>query len=246
MVVVPFVLSSIVLGIAASGDTDFLKRIGFRIAPYFVSTTAMSVLIGATIALWIAPGQYLGDSIVEAASKGPTLGIPVLEASVMSAKTLPEQIIEIIPTNPTSAIVFRSMFQIVILVIFIEVALSSIAPSRAKPILDLCVSLQDVSMKVVSWTMALAPAAVFGLLAQVCVQVGFDAIKGVGAYMRTVLLGLILLLGFYLLIVLTLARRNPFLFLKSIWGVQLLAFSTSSSAAVMPLSMKSAEETLGI
>jgi proton glutamate symport protein len=247
MVVVPLVLSSIVLGIATSGDTDFLKRIGYRIAPYFISTTVMAVLIGATIALWIAPGQYLGDSLLAAVtSEVAMLDGSIVETSTFSAQTLPEKIIEIIPANPTYAILSRSMFQIVILAIFIAVALASIAPSRAKPIVDLCVSLQDISMKVVSWAMALAPAAVFGLLAQVCVQVGFDAIVGVGAYMGTVLFGLLLLLGFYLLVVMTVGKRNPITFVKAIWGVQLLAFSTSSSAAVMPLSMKTAEETLGV
>ncbi len=247
MVVVPLVLSSIVLGIATSGDTGFLKRIGFRIAPYFICTTATAVLIGATIALWIAPGQYIGDGLAEAVTSDVAiLGSPAGGASMLSAQTLPEQIIEIIPTNPTQAILSRSMFQIVILAIFVAVALASIAPSRAKPLVDLCVSLQDISMKVVSWAMALAPAAVFGLLVQVCVQIGFDAIVGVGAYMGTVLLGLMLLLGIYLLIVMIVAKRNPMTFLKAIWGVQLLAFSTSSSAAVMPLSMKTAEETLGV
>ena len=247
MVVVPLVLSSIVLGIATTGDTDFLKRIGFRITPYFVGTTATAVVIGAVIALWIAPGQYLGNGMIEAMASGVAAPeIPIAPASALSAQTLPEQIIEIIPTNPTHAILSRSMFQIVILAIFAAVALVSIAPSRAKPIIDLCISMQDISMKVVSWAMALAPAAVFGLLAQICVQVGFEAIVGVGAYVGTVLLGLLLLLGFYLLLVTALARRNPWTFLKAIWSVQLLAFSTSSSAAVMPLSMKTAEETLGV
>lgn len=253
MVVVPLILSSIVLGIATSGDTKFLKRIGYRIAPYFVLTTTTAVLIGAGIALWFAPGQYLGDGIVEAVVTGAgaspdTLSSGFLNAgrSNLSALTLPEQIIEIIPTNPTHAILSRSMFQIVILAIFAAVALVSIAPSRAKPIVDLCVSIQDVSMRVVSWAMALAPFAVFGLLAQICVQVGFDAIVGVGAYVGTVLVGLLLLLLFYMLVVALIARRNPLAFIKSIWSVQLLAFSTSSSAAVMPLSMNVAEESLGV
>jgi len=126
------------------------------------------------------------------------------------------------------------------------VAMVSISERRAKPLLDLCVSVQDVSMKIVSWAMALAPIAVFGLLAQISVQVGFDAIIVVATYVATVLLGLVILLGFYLLIVTVLARRSPLAFLRSISNVQLLAFSTSSSAAVMPLSMKTAEESLGV
>ncbi len=248
MVVVPLVITSIVLGIATSGDTEFLKRIGSRIAPYFIVTTATAVLIGASLALWIAPGQYLGDGIAEAIVT-ETLSLqeaPAVGATTLAPQSLPEQIIEIIPTNPSQSILSRSMFQIVILAILLAVALVSVAPSRAKPIVDLCVSLQDVSMKVVSWAMALAPFAVFGLLAQICVQVGFEAIFGVAAYMGTVLLGLMVLLGFYLVIVTVIARRNPVAFLKQIWAVQLLAFSTSSSAAVMPLSMKTAEENLGV
>ena len=101
-------------------------------------------------------------------------------------------------------------------------------------------------MKIVSWAMALAPAAVFGLLAQISVQVGFDAIVGVASYMGTVLLGLLLLLMFYMVIVALFARRSPLAFLRAISGVQLLAFSTSSSAAVMPLSMKTAETQLNV
>jgi len=249
MVVVPLVISSIILGIATSGNSEFLKRIGLRIVPYFVGTTAVAVVIGATIALWIAPGQYLGD--VDPGSPGSSVRLPEpdtlgVQLTPSPARTLPEKIIEIIPTNPTYAILSRSMFQIVVLAIFMAIALASIAPSRAQPIVDLCVGFQDVSMKVVSWAMALAPFAVFGLLAQICVQVGFEAITGVASYVGTVIVGLALLLVFYLFIVASLARMNPLRFLTRIWSAQLLAFSTSSSAAVMPLSMKTAEEKLGV
>ena len=160
--------------------------------------------------------------------------------------SLPDQIIGLIPANPSSALVSESMFQIVVLAIFVAIALVSISDRRAKPLLDLCVSVQDISMKIVSWAMALAPAAVFGLLAQISVQVGFDAIVGVASYMGTVLLGLLLLLMFYMVIVALFARRSPLAFLRAISGVQLLAFSTSSSAAVMPLSMKTAETQLNV
>jgi len=138
------------------------------------------------------------------------------------------------------------MFQIVVLAILTAIALVSIKPERAKPLLDLCVSLQDVSMKVVSWAMALAPVAVFGLLAQISVQTGVDALLGMSAYVGTVVLGLFLLLLFYLIIVTVVARKNPLTFLRDIRDVQLLAFSTSSSAAVMPLSMKTAQGKLGV
>ncbi|MGB1457006.1 dicarboxylate/amino acid:cation symporter [Spongiibacter sp. UBA1325] len=238
MVVVPLVLSSIILGITSSGDPKFLKQIGLRIAPYFILTTSVAVFIGCLVALWLQPGQYI--------DVGAELATAVAPESAVAVASLPDRLIEIIPANPTSALLSRSMFQIVVLAIFIAVAMVSISERRAKPLLDLCVSVQDVSMKIVSWAMALAPIAVFGLLAQISVQVGFDAIIGVATYVATVLLGLVILLGFYLLIVTVLARRSPLAFLRSISNVQLLAFSTSSSAAVMPLSMKTAEESLGV
>jgi Na+/H+-dicarboxylate symporter len=198
----------------------------------------VAVFIGCIVALWLQPGQYI--------DVGAELATAVVPESAVAVASLPDRLIEIIPANPTSALLSRSMFQIVVLAIFIAVAMVSISERRAKPLLDLCVSVQDVSMKIVSWAMALAPIAVFGLLAQISVQVGFDAIIGVATYVATVLLGLVILLGFYLLIVTVLARRSPLAFLRSISNVQLLAFSTSSSAAVMPLSMKTAEESLGV
>lgn len=237
MVVVPLVLTSIILGISSGGSSDFLRRIGSRIAPYFVATTVVAVSIGGFLALWIEPGQY-----IEQAFNVTAVSLP----AASDALPMHERIIEIIPANPSSAILNESMFQIVVFAIFIAVALVTLKPARAKPLLDLCASLQDVSMKVVSWAMVLTPAAVFGLLTQAIVQSGVDALLGMSAYIGTVLLGLLLLLIFYLILVATLARRNPFSFLASIRGVQLLAFSTSSSAAVMPLSMKTAEEQLGV
>lgn len=243
MVVVPLVLSSIILGIAAGGDTNFLRRIGTRIAPYFVTTTIVAVLIGATFALWLQPGQYV-EQAVAVTSQQPA-ELPDLSDAEEEA-TLPDRIVAIVPANPSEAILQRAMFQIVVFAILMAIALVSIRPDRAKPLLDLCVSLQDVSMKVVSWAMALAPAAVFGLLAQISVQLGFDALVGMSAYVGTVFLGLLILLIFYLVLVAILAGRNPLTFLGNIREVQLLAFSTSSSAAVMPLSIKTAQEKLGV
>ncbi len=245
MVVVPLVLSSIVIGIAGSRDTDFLRRVGARIAPYFVTTTTIAVLIGATLALWIEPGHYI-DMSVTVIESNDAVSIDIDPDFLSLERSLPEQIVDVIPSNPSSAVLHRSMFQIVILAIFLAVALASISPARAKPVMDLAVSLQEISMKVVGWAMVMAPAAVFGLLAQVSIQVGLDAIIGMSIYVGTVILGLLALLIVYLLIVSVVAHRSPLHFLSSIREVQLLAFSTSSSAAVMPLSMETAEKKLGV
>lgn len=101
-------------------------------------------------------------------------------------------------------------------------------------------------MTVVRWAMLLAPIAVFGLILQLTAKLGIDALLGMAVYVLTVLLGLLLLLALYLLIILIVAKRHPLTFLNDIKEVLLLAFSTSSSAAVMPLSIKVAEEKLGV
>jgi Na+/H+-dicarboxylate symporter len=138
------------------------------------------------------------------------------------------------------------MLQLVALAILVGVALTSIAHERAFVIVDFTASLQELSMKIVSWAMLLAPAAVFGLLAQLCVDAGFEALIGLSVYVGAVFCGLLILVVVYAAIVALAARQNPWRFLRAIRGVQLLAFSTSSSAAVMPLSMKTAEEELGV
>jgi len=101
-------------------------------------------------------------------------------------------------------------------------------------------------MQIVSWAMVIAPLAVLGLLAQITMQIGIDALMGMSVYVGTVVLGLILLLGFYLVVLLVVGGVSPFTFLSRVREVQLLAFSTSSSAAVMPLSIKTAEEKLNV
>jgi Na+/H+-dicarboxylate symporter len=245
MVVVPLVVTSIILGIASGGSAQTLRRIGMLVGPYFVATTAVAVGLGASLALLLQPGRYIPHAATAGALPDVAAGTAVGTAAV-SSLSVPDRIVAIIPANPASAIIHLEMFQVVVFAILMAVALTSIASERARPIVDLCVSLQEISMKVIGWAMAMAPAAVFGLLAQVAVQVGFDALLGMSAYVGTVLLGLAALLLFYLLVVAVLARRNPLHFLARIRDVQLLAFSTSSSAAVMPLSLKTAREKLGV
>lgn len=243
MMMVPLVMSSIILGIASGGDPAQLRRLGARIAPYFLATTLVAVLIGAALAFWVEPGNYLELSQADGFSP------PRVEASPLSAAAespLPDRIVRLIPTNPLDAVLEERMLQVVVLSILMGIALLSIAHKRALIIVEFAASMQELSMKVVSWAMLLAPAAVFGLLAQLSVEVGFDAIIGLSVYIGTVLAGLVSLVAVHLLLVATLGKRSPWGFLAAIREVQLLAFSTSSSAAVMPLSMKTAEDILGV
>ena len=118
--------------------------------------------------------------------------------------------------------------------------------SEARSLIELLGSLQAVCMTVVKWAMLLAPLAVFGLTTKMVASVGLDSLVGLGAYVGTVLTALFLIMVFYLALVFFIGKRNPIAFIKTTFNTQLLAFSTSSSAAVMPLSIQTAEEGLKI
>lgn len=244
MIVIPLVITSIVLGIGANEGTDSLRQLGLRIIPYFLATTTVAVVIGLAVALAIDPGQYVDSSLL-----GAVTGASGMDAGPIAAiddGPLPERIAGLIPENPLAAALEQSMLQVVVFAVLIGIALVSIPNRRARPLLELAGSVQELSMKVVTWAMYIAPLAVFGLLAQITLEVGLDALVGVSAYVGTVLLGLAALVGFYLVIVIVVARRSPRVFLLAVREAQLLAFSTSSSAAVMPLSIQTAEERLGV
>ena len=244
MVVIPLVTSSIILGICSSGDPTYLKRVGLRIFPYFVVTTTVAVAIGVLLTVQLQPGNYIDLEMVKMMTSETVVNhsAPV----TMESKTIPERLADLIPTNIEKAMLTMDMLQIVIYSIICGVALVALHEKKNRPLLSLLESVQEMSLKIVGWAMMLAPYAVFGLLADLSIRVGIEAIIGMSAYVGTVILGLFLLLLFYLLIVAVVAKRNPMTVLAQIREVQLLAFSTSSSAAVMPLSMQTAEEKLKV
>ena len=246
MIVVPLVFASVIRGLAASEDIDQLKKLGSRVVLYFIFTTAIAISIGLITASVIKPGNYIDTSITQTQpGKVESVGTETL-TQPEGVTNIPELIVEILPENPLVSMVEKEMLQIVLFAVILGLALVVMDPEKSKPLLELLGALQEICMTVVRWAMVLAPFAVFGLMARITIKIGLEALLGMAAYVGTVLLGLFFLLIFYILIVTFLGRKNPFDFLKKIREVQLLAFSTSSSAAVMPLSMKTAEEKLKV
>ena len=243
MIVIPLIMSSIILGITSAEDTQTLKTLGLKIAPYFVFTTIIAVTIGIFITYLIHPGTYVSADIINQISNTQVV---LKEATILKDISIPDMIVDLIPVNSVKERLDGNILAFVILSIFVGVALMSMKEDDAKPIKDLAKSLQAFSLTVVSWAMKLAPYAVFGLLCNITIKIGFDAISSMSMYVFTVLFGLGILLCFYLTIVYVTSKMKPLDFLRKIREVQLMAFSTSSSAAVMPLSMKTAEEELNI
>ncbi|MFT7611243.1 MAG: Na+/H+-dicarboxylate symporter [Parvicellaceae bacterium] len=242
MIMIPLIFTSIISGIV-SNTSENLKTFGLRLLLYFVFTTAIAILIGVSLTLLFEPGQYIfahggfpNASVSEIAGKEP---INIVE-------NIPRAISNLIPENPLETILTGEMLGVVIFTIIIGVAITQLNSETAQPVIRFAEAIQKICMIVVSWAMLLVPYAVFGLMAALLSRTGFDVFIGLGYYMIVVIVGLITLMIFYLLIIMIFSKMNPLKFLKAIKEPQLLAFSTASSAAVMPLSMKTADEKLGV
>jgi Na+/H+-dicarboxylate symporter len=242
MIVVPLVFASIILGLAASESGEQLKRMGVAVVAYFLITTVVAVTIGLWLAELFDPGSSLAADLIPPGAPTPSAGAP----TPLDLSELPERLVGLLPGNPLGSMVQGQMLQVVIFSVIVGIALVVLTPKQSKPLLDILSVLQQVCMTIVRWAMWLAPFAVFGLMARLITQIGLEALFGMAFYVITVLSGLIVLLMVYLALVWTFARETPSSFLKSTRELLLLAFSTSSSAAVMPLSMKTAEEKLNV
>ena len=242
LVIIPLVFASVVLGIVSSDSIQQLKSLGLRVGVYYLLTTVISVSLGFLVAYTLKPGLFVDSKLIVLSQKSDSM----TASSPPKLGSWTEVMSGLIPGNPFSALVTGEMLQIVLLAIFIGVALMSLKNEEARPLIDLLNSFQKISMTVISWAMRLAPLAVFGLTARLLTQLGLDALVGLSFYVLTVILGLFLIYLFYLLLIFFLARENPLIFMSKIREVQLLAFSTSSSASVMPLTIETAEKKLGV
>ena len=243
MIVVPLVIASVIRGIAGSENLEQLRQLGLIVTAFFVVTTGIAAFIGLWIAALFSPGRALSGTVeVSTAASSASDSVP----SMPGASELPSALISLLPGNPLSSIVEGEMLQVVLFSMIVGVALVSMPPKQSRPLLDLLESLQEVCMTVVRWAMRLAPFAVFGLMARLTSQIGLEALVSMAFYVATVLIGLLILLGVYLVLLYFAARERPARFLGATRELLLLAFSTSSSAAVMPLSIRTAEEKLGV
>lgn len=243
MVLVPLIFSSIVGGLAGAGSGAELRSVGLRLAGFILLTTTVAAGMGVALAQWLRPGAGLAgfapspdDGALLPGAETPGAGV---------APTLPDLILDILPSNPTASIVQGDMLAVVVLALLVGISVTQVQHDRAAPFLALMEALLSISMNIVKWAMFLAPVAVFGLMAQLVMRMGFETMLGISGYVGTVLLGLAGLLAMYLLIALLVARITPLRFAQAAGSNLLLAFSTSSSSAVMPVTIQTARR-LGV
>lgn len=240
MIMVPLIIASIIRGLISS-NIESLKKLGPSVLVYFLFTTFFSVSLGVFLSSVFKPGSQLDQSL-----QGGISELPTSQNHAFDFANIPSIIGNILPENPLASMVTGEMMSIVVFAIIVGIAIMGLSQKNKTPIVNLLSSVQEICMIIVKWAMKLVPIAVFGLIAQLTASVGVNSIMGISYYILVVLLGLAILLLFYIMIVQFFGGGSSIKFLKNIRDAQLLAFSTTSSAAVMPLSMKTAEEKLKV
>lgn len=242
IIMIPLVFCSILLGIHAGETLENLKSFGLRVFGYFVMTTFLAVGIGIGIGTLIQPGSFVDTAGIPAA---PSSKIP-MNSDPISLDKFPDLLLSVLPRNPFQTFANGDMLGVVLLALLVGIALLSIEKESSQHVLPVINAIFRTSMIFVDWAMQLAPYAVFGLIAQITAKIGIKVLMSLGVYFLTVLGGLALVLLMYSLILIFFARKSPFWFFKQAGEVMLLAFSTSSSAAVLPFSLKTAIEKMKV
>jgi proton glutamate symport protein len=247
MIVVPLVVASLMVGTASLGDLAKLGRIGGKTVAFYMCTTAVAVTIGLFVSNLIRPGGRIDETTRDALAsqfEGEAEGALVLAEE---APSVVDTLLSLIPRNPVQAAAELDLLPLIFFTIIFAAAVSVIAPKRREVVITFFEGVNDASMKVIDWVMKVAPYAVFALIAAVVARFGIDLLQSLLVYSLVVVLGLAIHLVFtYGLAVTFLAKLNFVTFLKRIANAPLVAFSTSSSSATLPVTMETAEEELGI
>ena len=252
LIAVPLILASLIKGISDLKDISKFASIGVKTIIIYVITTVIAISIGLTLVNVFNPGDGVSDATIskltETYATNSSVQGKIAEANRQQQSGPLDFVVDMIPENAFSALSNNKlMLQVIFLAIFLGISLLLIGEKRAKPLKDVFDSLNDVVLKMVDLIMLTAPYAVFALLANVVVSSGDpELLYALLFYASVVVGGLLLMVCFYLIVVAIVVKKNPFWFLKQISPAQLLAFSTSSSAATLPVTMERVEEHVGV
>lgn len=248
MIAAPLVLASLIVGAASIDDPRKLGRIGARTLSIYLVTTAIAISIGLVLANLIQPGSGVpadvSTRLLENYRDQATTRIERAEDVSWI-----DQVLALVPTNPFEALATGNMLQIVFFALITGVALTLVPAAKAQPVIRFFDGFTEVLIRIVELVMLVAPYGVFGLIAAVTAEFGFGILGTLGWYGLAVVLGLAIhLFAVYGGMLKILARgRIPFTsFMRAMASVQLLGFSSSSSAATLPLNMERVRERLGV
>jgi len=257
LIAVPLVLSSLITGVASLSDLKKLSRIGGKTITIYIVTTAISVTIGLVAVNLLKPGDTVPEDMkVKLQETYKSAASGKLEAADQIKERRPLQpIVDMVPSNFfSSASNNRNMLQVVFVALIIGIALIQIPKNKARPVLDFMEGINDLVIKLVDNIMLMAPIGVFALIADTITSIAGDNLNNVlellsalGFYMLVVIIGLTIQMVFtYTAVLKIFSNMSLKKFYQGIAPAQLLAFSTSSSAATLPVTMERCEDELGV
>ncbi len=248
-IAVPIVLFSLAAGVASLNDITKVGRIGAKTVAIYLVTTAVAISIGLTAANLIDPGEGFDEGLRAnlIAQQEANAATKMGNAEVQMDRDTWDVLLDIFPSNPFQAMAEGNTLQVVVVGLLIGVALTLIPKQKAAPLIAFFDGMTEVIIKIVEIVLILAPYAVFALLVDKIADLGLDLLKQLAWYSMTVVLGLALMMFVVypgVLRVLTPVKYGRFF--KAISPAQLLAFSSSSSGATMPVTMDCVEKRLGV
>ncbi|HEU4834050.1 MAG TPA: dicarboxylate/amino acid:cation symporter [Pyrinomonadaceae bacterium] len=255
MIVVPLVFSSLVVGVAGIGDVRKLGRVGLKSFGYCLVISAISAVLGITLANTIKPGRHIDPTTQLAleqryASDATKTVEAAKQASSTSTKPLMAFVETIVPKNPFYAVAGKedsNMLHLMFFALMLGIAITLIPVSVTAPVLRVLEGVYEITAKIIEIIMKFAPFAVACLLFNNTARFGLDLLQALAWFVVTVLLGLSLhMFGVYSLSVYFLSRISPLEFFRRIKTVMLTAFSTSSSNATLPTALRVSEQNLGV
>lgn len=246
MIAVPLVLASLIVGASTLGDIRKFARIGGKTLSLYVATTAIAITIGLLAANLIKPGERMG-----AESKERLLAVYGGEGSAKISSAVDynpiNEIVNIVPKNPLGAMAAGEMLQIVFFAVLLGLVLGTLKEGKAAPVINFFDGLSGAMIKMVEYIMLLAPIGVFALIAATVSQFGFDILQTLIWYSVTVLAGLTIhTVVTYPAILKLFSKMNIVRFFKGIRPAQIIGFTTSSSAATLPVNMEVCQDNLGV
>ena len=250
LIAMPLILGSLIKGVSDLKDISRLSRMGGRTIGIYIMTTVVAVTIGLIMVNTIKPGKSISEEtrqeLVEAyqsdAEEKQALAQKQKDAGPLKA------FVDLVPDNIFKATTENgNMLQVIFFALFFGIGLILIPAEKSKPVKDFFDAFNEVILKLIDLIMLVAPYGVFALLAALVVESpSLDLFSALGMYALTLVIGLFLMGLFYLLLVWTFVKFKPKKFIEGIAPAQLLAFSTSSSAATLPVTMERVEEHLGV
>ena len=257
LIAVPLVLSSLITGVASLSDLKKLSRIGGKTITIYIATTAIAVTIGLITVNLLEPGETVPDDMkIKLQNTYQSAASGKLEAAEeVKDRSVLQPIVDMVPSNFfSSASNNRNMLQVVFVAIIIGIALIQIPKEKSRPVLEFMEGINDLVIKLVDNIMLMAPIGVFALIADTITSVAGNDINNViellsalGFYMLAVIFGLVIqMLITYSTVLKLFSKMSLKKFYQGIAPAQLLAFSTSSSGATLPVTMERCEEELGV